>query len=335
MEAKKRIFYLDFIRAISMIIIVTYHFAVHFTSQNLKVIRFFADGKWGLIGVAMFFVISGASLMYNYSEKIELKTYYKKRFLVIYPMFWFAYSAVFLKIFYDCKGFFNTLPIYKLIYSFLGMDGYLSPYTQTVYLIGEWFIGCIILIYILFPLLRLAIKKFPKAFLITLIIVDLAVILFSNFKMPVNQNLIVCTTTFVLGMYFMEYAKKCKIGHVIIALIVSIILCFIKVNTIKYVILIYNILGYTTFVVLYYIGEKINISFIKNIVKVLSKYSYAIFLVHHYIIQKTISYFENVIIDKYGIICVYLICAILIGIFAKVLYEANKNIIKVLTSKEA
>ena len=169
---KKRIFYLDFIRAIAMFIIVNYHFFV----ENHLEIKVLSDGMWGIIGVAMFFMISGASLMYQYREKLELKNYFKKRFLGIYPMFWIAYSLVFLYIFYTYKGFFLDLPIYKLGLSLLGMDGYLSAYTRSFYLIGEWFIGCIILIYLLFPLLRMGMKKYPKTFFVLATMANLAVI---------------------------------------------------------------------------------------------------------------------------------------------------------------
>ena len=66
MEKKKKIFYLDFIRVISMIMIVTYHFYAHFAENNITGFKMFSNGKWGMIGVTLFFMISGASLMYNY-----------------------------------------------------------------------------------------------------------------------------------------------------------------------------------------------------------------------------------------------------------------------------
>ena len=72
MEKKEKLFYLNFIRAISMIIIVTYHFFVHFAENNIVGTSIIND-KWGKIGVALFFMISGAALMYNYNEKLDIK----------------------------------------------------------------------------------------------------------------------------------------------------------------------------------------------------------------------------------------------------------------------
>ena len=46
------------------------------------------------------------------------------------------------------------IPKWKLVFSVLGLDGYLLPLGANFYKIGEWFLGCLLLIYLLFPLLR-------------------------------------------------------------------------------------------------------------------------------------------------------------------------------------
>ena len=45
------------------------------------------------------------------------------------------------------------IPRWRVIFSLLGLDGYLAPVTPTFYKIGEWFLGVILLLYLLFPLL--------------------------------------------------------------------------------------------------------------------------------------------------------------------------------------
>lgn len=333
---KERIFYLDFIRALSIIIIVTYHFAVHFSNQ-LVPLNFFRSGKWGLLGVALFFMISGASLQYNYSDITDLKTYYKKRFLGIYPVFWTSYSLIFLFTFWKNKGFFIGLPIYKLGLSVLGMDGYLSTYTPTFYLIGEWFLGCIIIIYLLFPLLQFVMKKFPKILLGVSTAIYLGVILFSNFKMPLNQNLIVSAYSFLLGMYFIKYIKDVKIWQVIAGGTIGILILWTyNIGDPKFMwkaVLQVNLAAYGLFFGLRYLGEKINITWIKNIINKISKYSYIIFLLHHQIIMQVKGHFETYISEKYGMICVYIICWALILILGKFVYILNKKAMQIF-SKE-
>lgn len=329
MEKKKKIFYLNFIRAISMLMIVTYHFYAHLAENNITGIKIFSNGKWGLIGVTLFFMISGASLMYNYGDKIDIKKYAKKRFLGIYPMFWIAYTLVFIYVFYGCKKIIWNLPIYKLGISLLGMDGYLGSYTETFYLIGEWFLGCIVLIYILFPILRKIVNKYPKTFISIYTVINFALLIFyKNGVMPINQNLIICTYSFVLGMYAIKYIKQIKLWHAVIALVISIVAYLISdsIGSFNKIVLISNIIGYNLFIVLRYIGEKIENVTIQKIFNTISKYSYAIFLVHHYIIMKIESTFANTSLRISETICLYITCWIVIGICAKILDILNKNI---------
>ena len=81
---KERLFYLDFIRAIATISIIMTHFNARYIYAGVQYIykaiistTFFNIyiGDWG---VSLFFIISGAALMYVYQEKLEYKRFYKK-----------------------------------------------------------------------------------------------------------------------------------------------------------------------------------------------------------------------------------------------------------------
>lgn len=329
MEKKKRVFYIEFIRVISMIIIVTYHFFVHFAENNIKGIDI-TNGTWGVIGVTLFFMISGASLMYNYKEKLEIKTYAKKRFLGIYPMFWIAYSLLFIYLFYECKSIIDGQPAYKLIISFLGMDGYLSPYISTIYLIGEWFLGCIVIIYILFPILRILVNKNPKTTLIfATILYILMFIFYKNGKMPIDKTLIVSIYSVLIGMYIIK-VKEFKLWQAIIALIITIstyIVCSSNNFVVNIQVFIAKLTAFGMFVVLAYIGQKISNITIQKIFSIISKYSYAIFLVHHYLIMKIESTFQNQTYGLSGTVLLYLTCWVAIIIFARILFYINKKVI--------
>ena len=333
---KERLFYLDFIRALAMIIIVTYHFSVGiFKNSNAQYLHFCRMGMWGLLGVALFLMISGASLMYNYEKEFDFKKYYKKRFLGIYPAYWIAYSFAFLYMFYKCKGLVWSGPIWRLIFSFLGIDGYLSCYTLTYGLVGNWFVGCIVLIYILFPLFRFLIKKFPKTLFSISTIIYLCVVLFSNFKMPLNQNLIVSLYAFILGMYYIEYVKNIKIWQVIIVSVIGFISLFAKeyYNMREAVFFVY-FAAFNIFIFLVEIGKRINNGFIKNIIYCISKYSYVIFLVHHQVIQELQLHFSDVILDKYGTLIVYIMCWLIILVISKIVFLLNKKVLTFLEIKK-
>ena len=274
-------------------------------------------------------MISGASLMYNYRENIDIKQYFKKRFLGIYPMFWIAYTLLYLYLFYVTKRNVTALPAYKLFISLFAMDGYLSCYTQTIYLIGEWFLGCIVLIYVLFPFLRTLVNKYPKRTLIVATIINLIVLIFyKNGQMPINQNLIVSTYSVLLGMYVINI-KQFKWWQAGIGLVMATIFYKLPVTNMNEQVLFANIAAYMLYIVLAYIGQKLTNFIIQKIFTIISKYSYAIFLVHHYLIMKVLSTFQNQTYGLSGTILLYLTCWLHIIIFAKILYKINDEILKI------
>lgn len=334
MEKKERLIYLDYIRALSILIIITYHFSVGLNvgvNTDAFYINIFNKGFWGLFGVALFFLISGASLIYNYDNKLDVKEYYKKRFLGIYPAYWIAYTIVFLYSFCKYKGLVWNGPISKIIFSFLGMDGYLAPYFQTFGLIGDWFVGAIVLIYMLFPLYRKLMKKSPKIFFVISTMVFLLITIFQPFKMPVNRDLFVSSYMFILGMYFITYVKNIKKSQVLFALVLGIIcLKFAQTSTMNLALLLSNLSAFFFLVVFSKIFVKSNIPIIENIVKYISKNCYYLFLLHHYIIVEIESYFKTVMLDKYGTLIVYILSWIIILILSKLLFVITKKFIIIL-----
>lgn len=326
---KEKLFYLDFIRVISMIIIVTYHFYAHFPENNITGTNIIlSDGKWGLIGVALFFMISGAALMYNYQENINIKQYAIKRFVGIYPMFWIAYASLYLYMFYQMKSNITGLSPFRLIFSVFAMDGYLSCYTPTIYLIGEWFLGCIVLIYIIFPLLRKCVNKYPRTTFVAATCINLIVLIFyKNGIMNISRNLIVSAYSFLLGMYVIR-VKHFKWWHAMIGLIVSIVLYKLPYVNENQRTLFIHMSAYALFIVLAYMGQKLTNITIQKIFAIVGKYSYAVFLVHHYLIMKTLNTFQNQVYGIVGTGLLYLTCWGQIIIFAKLLYMVNNSVLK-------
>lgn len=91
---KERIFYLDFVRAIAVVLILMTHYnAVYLYAEQPD--KVFITARLEIfiseILVCHCSLLPDAALMYVYDEKCELINFYKKRFLSIYPMFWIAY----------------------------------------------------------------------------------------------------------------------------------------------------------------------------------------------------------------------------------------------------
>ena len=144
-KRKPRLFYLDWVRGLSAILIVI----THFNNPYLVEHPIFANSPFGIyigsLGVSQFLIISGAALMYSHedAEKLDLKEFYWKRCKSIFPMFWIAFIIANVYLFLRQGGIVAAqAPKYSVLLSVIGMDGYLSNAgIPTFYTLGEWFLG--------------------------------------------------------------------------------------------------------------------------------------------------------------------------------------------------
>ena len=297
-----RIDSIDFIRAISFLMIVAGHFVGALSQQGVDR-HYFHKYYLGGVGVSFFIITSGASLYISTKSKFDLKVYIKKRIANIYPYFWICYICVAIFLFLSsstvCLG---NDPI-RLLITFLALDGYLgSTVPNTYYLIGEWFTGFILLIYILFPLiLWLKNKNIYIAIAVTivssLIAIQCTPYIIENFflwnKDPF-RNPISRLPEILLGMLIIDLLllknKKANFFTAFIALLyIIIVLTFIENHYRTY-----NMWGSSmwamTFVIICCLYENIIIpKAVKKIMLFLSEYSFVAFLLHHQIIYYLVS----------------------------------------------
>ena len=326
---KERIFYLDFVRAIAVVLILMTHYnAVYlYAEQPDKVFITAQIGNIyiGNFGVSLFFIISGAALMYVYDEKCELINFYKKRFLSIYPMFWIAYFIAFLYQFYVNKGIDLTVPKRNILLTFFGFDGYFAAVMPTFYILGEWFLGCIILIYIVFPLLRYFIRTHPVALAVVAMALYVIFLFIPSRLNPVEVVPLRMPAS-LIGMYYIEYIKKIKWPVALGALAVLV------VNTIVApqfdVTIQTTYIGISAFLVLAFISDYLDFAGVHRCCSVISKYSYAVFLVHHVIIMAMTATFDPTQISRFYSYLLFLACCVVIALFAKLLYELHGAVMK-------
>lgn len=330
-EKKKRLFYLDFIRAIAAIIVVIYHFNCTLTTYNItgfnKIFYTHANGHWGRIGVTLFFIISGVALMYNYNKKVDNKTYLKKRIKNIYPMFWIAYIVAFLYNFSKSTGIVPEIPKHKFLLTLVGMDGYFLYRSPNFYILGEWFLGAIIMLYLLFPLFRYLIKKSKVTASILFILSAIAnvyILQFNPFNMSANRNILVCIFSFLIGMYFIEYIKEIKWQYALIALILFVTSITVKIGLSQY--LVSNFAGYMLFIVLIYVAKLVKINIVKETFRTIGNYSYAVFLTHHIIMMEIMQKFTGKILGTFETVCLLMLTLIVIAIITKILYNVERKI---------
>lgn len=297
---KERIESFDFMRCVTAWIIVIYHFACicNVTPQyaNFPLLYTHANGVWGEnTSVNIFFMLSGASLYYNYPTlKLSfLRKYYFSRFQGLFPMFYMLWFFLYYQKATSTGNLFYNGSPKSMLLTLFGMDGYLSyRYPQNYYFIGEWFLGALVCLYLLYPILVFLMKRFK--ILCTLLL--FASTLAFHWPMPRfliqrERNLIVCLFAFWLGMVFIEYRKYLSAKWIATVLGgIALAFIFIKVPIDSF--LCAQMIAIGLFFIFYHLGcyaMKNNI--LKAFFSYSSKISYAIFLLQHVVMSQILNLF--------------------------------------------
>lgn len=321
---KPHLFYLDFIRAIAAFCVVL----AHFQDPYLREQHYFILHPFGIyvggIGVSLFLIVSGAALMYTYGDRdtLNLKQFYARRARALYPPFWIAYIITYIALYTgggDVHFDFVGHPA-RLIYSVLAFDGYARFFgIPNFYLLGEWFLGFIIIFYLIFPLMRVGTKKYPAlSGAIAFILCILTFVYYPQLphpkSLPVELLLSTRLPELLFGMLFVRYIKQVKSWQVGLA---AILLCVQEITRACPSDPALPLTGICLFILLVWIAERVRrIRFIAAPTRIVSSLSYPIFLVHHVIIAQVYTVIQPADLTRfeaYGLfvveLCVILLCS--------------------------
>ncbi len=335
---KERLKYVDVLRVLAMVPVVVCHYTrsqeyAGITYPNKFMPDEFFSIYLGSFGVAIFFILSGVSLMYTYDGKLDLKLFIKKRFLGIFPMYWMAWLTAFLYLFYKNKGFFNIIPRWKIIYTVIGMDGYFNWLDQTFYLLGEWFLGCLLLLYVLFPILKWGIEKHPYITAVIIIAVYFVGIRIYHGKIPSGNFFLFRVPEFAFGMYFVKYFKRVKLPVGIICTILLLLEWFMDLSRVE-VVYKNTLVGISAFLWIVWICGYIKWDAFFNVCKKVGAYGYAVFLTHHFIIQEICYHFGGRVLGLLENCIMMLLCIVLVAWTSWLLVYADKKVKMLFASKK-
>lgn len=328
---------IDIIKIISALGIVTFHFAipsVSFLHDQTSINGY----SWGHILVVFFFIASGFVLYCKYGKKeYSIMSFYKKRVISLFIPFWLVWFYEYYR--YVCayrELFYNGKPYYILL-SLIGFDGYLYDYfPNNYYYTGEWFLGAIILCYILFPLL-LYLYKISKRWIVLMIVILFYIQSRHNLltKMDSFRNPICCILFFVIGFLIAEILKpeQKKKKHIIV-LSLSLLFIMLLLSPISIPILSYLekmlILSIAMFFVFYYAADLLPEK-LKKWGGILGKYTYPFFLLQHIIVSRIINiYNPSKIIPTFIILSIIIVITF---IFSWVVLLVSNAIIDRIKSK--
>lgn len=315
------------IRAVSAVAIVLFHYSYTFYEYGIKMhgpeFLMFKNGDYGGIFVAVFFMLSGAAILHNHPHLSDnddpgfsgtlknILRFYGKRWLSLFPMFYIAWTVMYIINSNRVGSWFWGGPRKNFILSFLGMDGYFLHLGMNYYNLGEWFLGGIIFMYLLYPFLLFLWNRarIPGTLLIVFFFlfnlrrhyfssapdtnIFIVLIKYYNSHITISDNMCIwtCVLDFWLGFILLTYAlptiKKMDLRMRVISviLIISILLVFINVDLPLFKLETCTIMAVLTYILLSVITPFITARPSFNaLLNMISKYSYGIFLVHHVIL---------------------------------------------------
>lgn len=327
--ARERLFYLDLIRAVSVLFVIIFHFNIHLGLQKINgemIFHFLPNLYLGRLGVSLFIIISGAALMYAYQEKLNIKNFFKKRFLSIFPIFWTAYVIALLYTFYMNKSINHSAENWTFILTIIGMDGYLSKLIPNFYLVGEWFLGFIILFYILFPLLRKWVIEKPKTLIVVTTIIYFISVQFDirGYNVIGFPDIFSRMPEFLFGMFFIYYIKKVNLYKFFFAFFVMFLFYILNIE----ISLLYKvtILGICSFIVLVYIGQILSNEKIKSAVSFISKYSFPSIFANQLVMVYFMRNFNSLSITIYESYILFFSVYIIITLVAILVYKISNRL---------
>ena len=302
-EKKKNIPSIIFIRACSCLGIVTYHYFEH-ANGNYKIYFRTANSNIGLLFVTMFFCISGTVHFYNYPKIKSIKIFFYKKWKFILVSYYICNFYFYIAISLISHNLVYKGPWIKLVVNLMGLDGYLLyGYKFNVFNlagIGEWFLGAIIIIYIIYPILSLLMNI--NIFIINyIIIINYYIMYKTNFyaKVLYERNFFTCLYSFYFGMLVIKFKRFFMKNTIVLILSLFLSILFFLFQISNTIFLISQLHGFVLYIVLLKVGEFIMNTKYSSIFYTISGLSYSIFLYHHRIIRDILSIYNPIKLNSH------------------------------------
>ena len=210
-------------------------------------------------------------------------------------MYYAAYAWGFARMVRDTgRLFYNGKP-WLLIQTALGLDGYLVyRFPDNYYILGEWFTGAIVLLYLCFPLILRVMRRSEKAAAAAVLSLYAGMLLLYRygdfFLIDDFKNLISCLLSFWMGMEIAAHKALLDDGRVsAVCWAGAVILALVKVPLAENILT--HLMGLFCFVVLCDLGKWLTArsEAACSFVWWLGGLSFGIFLMHHATIREALA----------------------------------------------
>lgn len=309
-----RLFAPDFIRVISFFMIVLFHYNVEIYYNypgflKLGELSYFGQ-TMGDVGISMFIIISGLSLVISTKDNNDYVLFLKKRVLAIFPSFWISYLIVAALMLIIKGSFVGDGHYWKFILSIIGLDGFFLYRMQNYYLVGEWYTGYMIITYLFFPVLYEALKKMPVIAwgVVSAIFFAVGLNYQKLFSVYINCNPLMRLPDFLFGMSYAFFILKDKKNR-LYAMLAGMLALAIAVPARESIMpqLYMLIFGVSLFSIAVYLIEFLgSIDWLRKITSYFAKHAFVAFLFHHQILYFVMSKIGGRISSGLESLCVFL-----------------------------
>lgn len=320
-----------------MFCVIFYHFNMALKSGGIESPFFVIDAgrniQFGQLGTELFFLLSGYMNGMKKSDNgernfiAEAGHFYKKRFLSIMPMYWISYLIFFIPLYLPTRK-----PDIRLLWTFIGMDGYLTAHgIETWYLIGEWFTGAILVFYLLFPFLNRLIERMSDLGLILIVVLkSIGIFYVSRFGLT-DCDILFYLADFMLGIYLRKKNLKTGKAAACISALLVLITGFIKMPfSYRFTI---TISGTAVFILLLFIGKNLEnresrlAGGFRKAISAAAGYDFPVFLTHHLIITWVMGRYNGCYLGRKAYLGLLLL-TVLLTAFASICLKGAVNAVR-------
>ena len=222
---RKNFDWIDSIRVLSTLVIIIFHYAVLLMDNPTfhgTIYKYF-DG-FGHFGIAAFFGISGYLVVNSLERTPSILEFYRRKFIRVVVPFIVTYilafgMLLFIKlssVIFNTPNFFKNYAPLDVVFGMLPIDLNLLKFFDIDYLflVGEWFVGTIIWLYLLAPLIyKFLLKNIPATMTAAVIVAGIVASFLLEFEtqgkiFAVQTIFLVRLPEFATGMALFMYRDK-------------------------------------------------------------------------------------------------------------------------------
>ena len=199
-KISRRMAGLDLFRVVAAVMVLLFHIHIHHDCSFGALTGFVSMGAIFMTG---FFMLSGFVLFRTYQEQplvqmASLKKFYLKRLIGILPLYFFV-SIVYVFAFGEESVFQNfvLLPI-----EILGLQSVFSTLFPVSHNGGTWFISCLLLAYLFFPLMQETVKQMSNRAKLIALVLSLFVLFWSPLVVHTFSTDSIYSNPFFRGLEF-------------------------------------------------------------------------------------------------------------------------------------